>query len=1268
MEVDESDHEEEEVAEEDAAEDAEDQENALPEGQNAENHPSSSQQQSYRPQETRLVINKMVLENFKSYAGKQEIGPLHHCFSAVVGPNGSGKSNVIDAVLFVFGRQAKKLRLNKVSEFIHNSEHQRNLSAAKVSVHFEEIYVSDDATVSRPVPGSKFVLTRTARADNSSEYFLDTKKVKREDVVALLKKKGVDLDNSRFLILQGEVEQISLMKPKGANPNETGLVDYLEEIIGSNKYIEDIDAMTKSVDELTEERRGKIARVDVAEKECKRLEGAKDEAESCILKQRELLDQQALLAQLHMIKERTEIEGDTEKKRKAEKGLREHQEAMNSKIEAAKKTETEWKKKNKEYEQLGEELESAKKEWSSYERRDASLRGDISSLEDSIKTIENNIKAAKKNASESKNTHKQLTEDVQKLEQEKAGLEEKLETAQEELDRLEEEVRSATAPLVAKLEAIKTKQMPQSQESKRIETKLDFSRNELNRITERAQVAKRQVEQAEEEIARLTEHLANLRDAPGGNRGAAEERRKDAEKKQAQIGQLQAQEMDLTARMSGLQQQRAELDSANQQSRESNAVSAIMKDKASGKLPGVYGRLGDLGFIEDKYDTAITTACPALNNIVVDTPETATKCVELLRAKNLGRATFIILDKVGPANAKAASASFQAPAGSNRLFDLVKVNDPALRPAFYFALRDTLVAESFDVGRKIAYGGRGYRVVTLAGDLFERSGTMSGGGTTKLSGGMRNQKNFVDPKETEQQMKKIASEMEKLGTQREKIRSELATLRDDIVRLQREAAQIESESKKAEFEVRSLTMQLEQLNKRLPDLKKDAKTSAEDTAKMQSLSADIKKLEKDFAEIQKVLSQHNSEITSIQDQIKEVEGTDVKVQRSRVESLKERIQALSNSQSAASQKATRASKKAAEMETAREEAEKEMVTVNKKLEKKKAELEVLVQEAVGVFAEFERRKKAFEEHNDSISDLRTQVDEAKVEVAELRREEAKLADEVNKIKKVMDEREARIKDNESRLARLKREKLQTKIDDETDESLEIPTVDENSEYDESEIIKQLNVLKQELAASEPDRAAIRAWRERKKVLEERQAELDEVSKKRDETKKRLDELRKKRFEEFMTGFNVISGKLREMYRMITLGGDAELEVIDVLDPFSEGVNFTVRPPGKSWKKIQNLSGGEKTLSSLSLVFALHYYKPTPIYIMDEIDAALDFKNVSIVANYIKERTKNAQFLIVSLRNYMFELADRLVGIYKTDNCTKSVTINPHAFTVQQAQN
>ena len=137
--------------------------------------------------------------------------------------------------------------------------------------------------------------------------------------------------------------------------------------------------------------------------------------------------------------------------------------------------------------------------------------------------------------------------------------------------------------------------------------------------------------------------------------------------------------------------------------------------------------------------------------------------------------------------------------------------------------------------------------------------------------------------------------------------------------------------------------------------------------------------------------------------------------------------------------------------------------------------------------------------------------------------------------------------------------------------------------------------------------------------------------------------------------------------MITMGGNAELELVDSLDPFSEGVVFSVMPPKKSWKNIANLSGGEKTLSSLALVFALHHFKPNPIYVMDEIDAALDFRNVSIVANYIKQRTRNAQFVIISLRNNMFEMADRLVGIYKVDfiyktnNTSKSITINPGAI-------
>uniref|UniRef100_A0A673ZHA5 Structural maintenance of chromosomes protein 4 n=1 Tax=Salmo trutta TaxID=8032 RepID=A0A673ZHA5_SALTR len=170
------------------------------------------------------------------------------------------------------------------------------------------------------------------------------------------------------------------------------------------------------------------------------------------------------------------------------------------------------------------------------------------------------------------------------------------------------------------------------------------------------------------------------------------------------------------------------------------------------------------------------------------------------------------------------------------------------------------------------------------------------------------------------------------------------------------------------------------------------------------------------------------------------------------------------------------------------------------------------------------------------------------------------------------------------------------------------------------------------------------------------AELDEITE-RDNFKRGC----KQRLNEFMAGFNV-TNKLKN-YQMLTLGGDAELELVDSLDPLSEGIMFSLRPPKKSWKKIFKLSGGEKTLSSLALVFALHHFKPTPLYFMDETDAALDFKHVSIVACYIYEQTKNAQF--ISLRNNMFEIADCLIGVYKTHNTTKIVGINPKTIVFKQ---
>jgi structural maintenance of chromosome 4 len=193
-----------------------------------------------------------------------------------------------------------------------------------------------------------------------------------------------------------------------------------------------------------------------------------------------------------------------------------------------------------------------------------------------------------------------------------------------------------------------------------------------------------------------------------------------------------------------------------------------------------------------------------------------------------------------------------------------------------------------------------------------------------------------------------------------------------------------------------------------------------------------------------------------------------------------------------------------------------------------------------------------------------------------------------------------------------------------------------------------------------DFSAVGRWREKDVIYRRIKESYDTVRTRLDNAELQLNTLKDRRKREFMECFNIIQRNVKEMYQMLTHGGDAEVELVDTQDPF-EGVNFLVRPPKKSWKQVSNLSGGEKTLSSLALVFALHHVRPTPVYVMDEIDAALDFRNVSIVANYVLRQATGAQFIIISLRNNMFELAHQLVGICKIRDVTRSLTLNPHAM-------
>jgi len=358
------------------------------------------------------------------------------------------------------------------------------------------------------------------------------------------------------------------------------------------------------------------------------------------------------------------------------------------------------------------------------------------------------------------------------------------------------------------------------------------------------------------------------------------------------------------------------------------------------------------------------------------------------------------------------------------------------------------------------------------------------------------------------------------------------------------------------------------------------------------------------------------------------------------------------------------------------------------LQEKKQDFQNLENEALQVMKAYEEVETIEAEKKQTLAAVSKECEKLRKSQSKIKCSEVEILSQVDACQKTIQEQTKRLKHWEDQTRRIGHEEDQDNefidenentMGDEISDEQEEENSDETSEIDSKALpqfqdsaLKQYdrNEVKQEIVMLEKERdslaknanmAAIAEYQKKEKDYLARVSDLDDVTKTRNEARMKHEDLRRQRLEMFMDGFGQITLKLKEMYQMITLGGDAELELVDSLDPFSEGIVFSVRPPKKSWKNISNLSGGEKTLSSLALVFALHHYKPTPLYVMDEIDAALDFRNVSIVANYIKERTKNAQFIIISLRNNMFELADRLVGIYKTHNCTKSITIDPQAF-------
>ena len=1213
---------------------------------------------------SRLVIKSMTLHNFKSYAGTHKVGPFNKSFTAVVGPNGNGKSNILDALLFVFGFKAKSLRQSKLSDLIHRSAKHKDFTDAYVAIEFglyREVNDTFDDT---------FVVKRSISADSKSQYYYNDIPKTQKEVTTLLKRYNLDLTNNRFLILQGEVENISMMKPKAEKPDEVGLLEYLEEVIGTNKYIPEIDQLKKEreaseFDFLVSQKNYFSAEEmleSYAEPFAEAIKLLKLKSERLIFQnlsiQKKIYDiEQKIVAnkdEYTLLKqELEEVSSQLAEVQTLDRSFITKIQALNAEL---KNLNTQ---KNSENSRLNEVLSNRNHFTNIMNEIDST----ITKINAERTQYENLINENTLKLTALSNLEKTSTTDLPILKR-------VLTSTTNEMTKLNEQFGHLLAPIIAERERLETDMGP-------LQDSIFDHQKKIQDISSFCEAIQHKNELLNEELKTVTlnEEIHNR-----GRSLTAKKQELTAELASinSQSSNFMKAESEKTREYNLISRKLASLkNAAVEQKNESKAITALKS------IEGVHGRLGDLGQINSELLPAFVAAAGGvLEFVVVDTVSVAERCIKILKERNSGICSFLVLEKISRnidynlRNYMSRGGENKCPVNSSRdfiqkiasehhfLLDLISFKKE-LFAAWVYALRETKLAVNLASASNI----RG-KVVTLRGEIIDPSGAMTGGGNIqsllKRSGGIKTEKNHVTFSDDSDEINMITEKID--------------LLKREITNIQQESAAFKSKQESLNTELLSIERELNDLQRQLVQ----CRSADIITGEIHQNNAQYQEKLNERAQQEQLLASVQQDLTSFTEQLEqnsrkfdENGGKKIRLAQKEIDSLNKKISDIENKLKNAKNEETRLTSLIS-LNQGKFDA-----TVSKleQLQAKRSESEIALNDVIKSIAAIEESVanivKLYDEKKVEISNLNSENSENKTKIIQLTESQAEIKASIKSIDNANNVHRSHISENKRQLQNVKQEinyinsleigedldlkdlivdNLELKISD----SLEASFSEEDfTKFEEKNLLKHIaNIESQiEVLANSADMTSIQVYKEKKEVVNSLKSDFMERNQKNNEIIEKLQKVERLRTDEFKTAFDYINRELQKIYRLLTISGSADLSLFDFMNPFSEGIGFNVFPPKKSWRPIQNLSGGEKTIASLALLFALHNFRENPLYIMDEIDAALDFRNVSIVASYILERTKNSQFIVISLRNNMFELAETLIGVYKNDGCTRSICID-----------
>ena len=1159
-----------------------------------------------------MYIKQLEIDNFKSFANKSEI-PLLKGFTTVSGPNGSGKSNIIDSVMFALGlRTGSALRIENLSDFITTFN---NKNEAMVKVVFGDVDGDKELTVGRRI--------KKTNQGFASTYYLNDKIDTLTNIRSILEKYNIT-PNSYNVMMQGDVNSIVMCSSKVRR----GIID---EIAGVADFDRRIDQATNEL--KTVEQRVEAASLILSEVE-KTLEQLKSEREVALKYKKLQEEKSGLESQVSTVKFfdlKKNLELAHENILQSNKKLKETQANKKDLDEKIKLI-------NEKYEELDKKLkEQGEDERNKLKDSQSDLSARIQTKKNAIDYSDTQIQKGLQSIENAKNgiaSYKKKIEDEHlniKLAHDKIGIiETQLKEKKEEL-----------AKKLADISGLSSTADKYIQERNDVSRNLDTLKDKDNELLKESlpkendlKNLKKEIEDAKAFIAQAENAKANF----GDDKSLKELQVSDLKKEMDELKEIQTKTMqqlddaktaiddydhDVRAayrKFSDMEAQRRAMSSSGS----SIPITTVM----NAHLEGVHAPLMQLGSVDEEYSLALDIAFGGrLAHIVVDDTHAAYVAMELLNSSRAGRATFIPLNKV-----KKAPTKLQLPKNHGVIdfaINLVDFDDIYL-DAFFYAVGDTLIVEDAEAAEQLM--GK-YRMVTLDGKLYEKSSAITGGYVKKS--------NFGFGQNDDKELENAKAKLDELQRKYDEAVANKKMLEEKLDKIRVTYSSSSTEYSKAKIELSNMTAQFEN-SQNLLEAKKTFVN--ENEPKIEKLNSELDKIEAKRVDLSEKIQQAQDKLSELDSLLNDKDLKDLK---EKTQGIEDEIRHLNNNLMNVNNEINgynNTIKFNEQLIISKEEDIKNTTRNNESLEKDK---ETYKAEIIQLEEQLTTLSDKIAVIDAKIGELVKEKEEIHKSLVDLQTNSAVKSSEIDRINEQIESFKTRRKELEPQLKEASEILENSGVEIAKLEPVQISIDELNTK------IQRLDKRMQELG--DVNMRAIVSYEEKAARKEELDTQIKTLSTERQSILDKMNGFEQQKKEAFMTTFTAINENFKDIYHQLS-EGEGRLILENEKDPLSAGMTIEAKPRDKTTNnKLGALSGGEKALTALALVFSIQKYLPAPFYALDEVDASLDTMNVERIAEMVKKQSSDTQFLVVSHRRPMIEAANRTIGVTQKEKGKTKVT-------------